>query len=77
MEEDDIAMRVGNSLVQRERRTDGGGRGCKPKGAYKEVPKDPLHRVTFITPSPTLRLVFQVFLKLFYIYYLVYFTSFY
>jgi len=29
MEEDDIVMRVGNSLVQR--RTNEEGRGCKPK----------------------------------------------
>ena len=30
MEEDDMVMRIGNSLVQ-ERRTDEGGRGCKPE----------------------------------------------
>ena len=29
---------VGNSL-RNKRRTDGGERGCKPKGAYKEVPR--------------------------------------
>jgi len=41
MEEDDMVMRVGNSLSteRRERRTDEEGKGCKPKGAYKEVPR--------------------------------------
>ena len=29
MEEDDIVMRVGNSLVRRQ--TDEGGKGCKPE----------------------------------------------
>ena len=30
--------KVGNSL-RNKGRTDGGGRGYKPKGAYKEVPR--------------------------------------
>ena len=33
MEEDDMVMRVGNSLVQR--RTDEGGKGCKPEEHIK------------------------------------------
>jgi len=34
MEEDDMVMRVGNSL-RTERRTDGGGRRLQARGAYK------------------------------------------
>jgi len=33
MEEDDMVIRVGNSLVQR--RTDEGEQGCKPKGLIR------------------------------------------
>ena len=40
MEEDDMVMRIGNSLSTGERRTDGGRKkGCKPKGSNKEVPR--------------------------------------
>jgi len=36
MEEDDIVKsRYGSTLIRR--RTNKGGKGCKPKGAYKEV----------------------------------------
>ena len=53
MEEDDmVKSRVGNTLVQ-ERRTDGGGRGCKPKGAYKEVPR-PSRRLGLATTKSSL-----------------------
>ena len=38
MEEDDMVIRVGNSLKRRERRTDGGGRAVSPRD-YKEVPR--------------------------------------
>jgi hypothetical protein len=42
MEEDDMVMRVGNSLVgERERRTDEEGRAASLRD-YKEVLKDPL-----------------------------------
>ena len=46
---------VGNSLrrQERERRTDGGGRGCKPKGAYKEVPR-PSRRLGLATTKSSL-----------------------
>ena len=37
MEEDDMVMRVGNSLRQETNRW--GRKGCKPKGSYKEVPR--------------------------------------
>jgi len=37
MEEDDMVMRVGNSLRGRERRTDE-EEGLQARGAYKEVP---------------------------------------
>jgi len=38
MEEDDmVKSRVGNSLVQKTNQW--GRKGCKPKGAYKEVPR--------------------------------------
>jgi len=40
-----MVMRVGNSLVGRERRTDKEGRAASPRD-YKEVPKDPLHITT-------------------------------
>ena len=36
-----------------ERRTDGGGRGCKPKGAYKEVPR-PSRRLGWAAAKSTL-----------------------
>ena len=36
-----------------ERRTDGGGRGCKPKGAYKEVPR-PSQRLGLATTKSSL-----------------------
>ena len=58
---------VGNSLRnkrerererERERRTDGGGRGCKPKGAYKEVPR-PSRRLGFATTKSSLTLIYQ------------------
>ena len=36
MEEDDMVMRVGNSLVLRERETNRrGGKGCKPEGSIR------------------------------------------
>ena len=38
---------------ERERRTDGGGRGCKPKGAYKEVPR-PSRRLGLATTKSSL-----------------------
>ena len=38
---------VGNSL-RNKRRTDRGGRGCKPKGAYKEVLR-PSRRLGLVT----------------------------
>ena len=43
---------VGNSL-RNKRRTDGGGRGYKPKGAYKEVPK-PSRRLGLATTKSSL-----------------------
>ena len=53
MEEDDIVKsRVGNTLVQK-RQTDEGGRGCKPKGAYKEVPR-PSRRLGLATTKSSL-----------------------
>ena len=45
---------VGNSL-HNKRRTDGGGRGCKPKGAYKEVPR-PSRRLDLATTKSSLTL---------------------
>ena len=44
--------KVGNSL-RNKRRTDGGGRGCKPKGAYKEVPR-PSRRLGLATTKSSL-----------------------
>ena len=53
MEEDDmVKSRVGNTLVQ-ERQTDKRGRGCKPKGAYKEVPR-PSQRLGLATTKSSL-----------------------
>ena len=43
---------VGNSL-RNKRRTDRGGRGCKPKGAYKEVPR-PSRRLGLATTKSSL-----------------------
>ena len=43
---------VGNSL-RNKRRTDGGGRGCKLKGAYKEVPR-PSRRLGLATTKSSL-----------------------
>ena len=43
---------VGNSL-RNKRRTDGGGRGCKPKRAYKEVPR-PSRRLGLATTKSSL-----------------------
>jgi hypothetical protein len=45
MEEDDMVMRVGNSLSREERRTDEEGRAASLRD-YKEVPKDPLQLYT-------------------------------
>jgi hypothetical protein len=47
MEEDDMVMRVGNSLVWRERERDEPMRreGLQAQGSYKEVPKDPLQHI--------------------------------
>jgi hypothetical protein len=42
MEEDDMVMRVGNSLVHRERDEAMRREGLQAQGSYKEVPKDPL-----------------------------------
>ena len=44
MEEDDIVKSMaiasyGERERERERRTDEEGKGCKPKGAYKKVPR--------------------------------------
>ncbi len=39
MEEDDMVMRVGNSLRQERETNRWGRKGCKPKGSYKEVPR--------------------------------------
>ena len=47
MEEGDIVIRVGNSLWIRDEPI-GGGRGCKPKKAYKEVPR-PSRRLGLVT----------------------------
>ena len=44
--------KVGNSL-HNKRRTDGGERGCKPKGAYKEVPR-PSRRLGLATTKSSL-----------------------
>jgi hypothetical protein len=38
MEEGDMVMRVGNSLVQRERNEPIRKEGLQARGAYKEVP---------------------------------------
>ena len=52
MEEDDIVKsRYSNTQVQR--RTNGGGRGCKPKRAYKEVPR-PSRRLGLATTKSSL-----------------------
>jgi len=48
MEEDDMVMRVGNSLVQR--RTDGGGRRLQARGAYKGWPR-PSRRLALAAPE--------------------------
>jgi len=47
MEEDDMVKSMAIASYG-ERRTDKEGKGCKPKGAYKEVPKDPLQLPPFI-----------------------------
>ena len=39
MEEDDMVMRIGNSLSTGEETNRWGRKGCKPKGSYKEVPR--------------------------------------
>ena len=49
MEEDDMVMRVGNTLVQ-ERRTDGGGRRLQARGAYKGWPR-PSRRLALVAPK--------------------------
>ena len=48
-----VKSRYGNTQVQR--RTDGGGRGCRPKGAYKEVPR-PSRRLGLATTKSSLTL---------------------
>jgi len=50
MEEDDMVMRVGNSLRERERRTDGGGRRLQARGAYKGWPR-PSRRLALAAPK--------------------------
>ena len=55
MEEDNIVIsRYSNTQVQR--RTDGGGRGCKPKGVYKEVPR-PSRRLGLAVTKSSLTLI--------------------
>ena len=49
MEEDDMVMRVGNSLP-RERRTDGGGRRLQARGVYKGWPR-PSRRLALAAPE--------------------------
>ena len=48
MEEDDMVMRVGNSL--RQRQTDGGGRRLQARGAYKGWPR-PSRRLALAAPE--------------------------
>ena len=49
-----VMSRYGNTQVQR--RTDGGGRGCKPKGAYKKVLR-PSRRLGLVTTKSSLILL--------------------
>ena len=46
-------MRLAIAFITRERQTDGGGRGCKPKRAYKEVPR-PSRRLGLATTKSSL-----------------------
>ena len=48
MEEDDMVMRVGNSL--RRRQTNGGGRRLQARGAYKGWPR-PSRRLALAAPE--------------------------